>query len=145
MALGERTDPYMDFKFRVELVGIPLGGFSEVSGLSAETEVETYKEGAINDYTHFFPKGTKYSNLTLKRGYADMRLWAWYQTVVQGLVVKGVLNMFQADSEGNDRRLWLFLDIYPVKWTGSNLDAASNLVSFETIECVHGGMQQLSL
>ncbi len=46
----ENPDPYMNFRFRVELGGIISAGFSDVSGLSVETEVETRKEGGENTY-----------------------------------------------------------------------------------------------
>lgn len=41
----ERKDPYRGFRFRVEIEGIIAGGFSEVSGLQVETQVEEHREG----------------------------------------------------------------------------------------------------
>ncbi len=72
MANGKRKpDPYFSFQFLIEINGLITGGFSEVSGLQVEIETEEYREGGTNDYVHKLPKGTKYSNLVLKRGITD--------------------------------------------------------------------------
>ena len=36
MATAERRDPYRSFNFQLEIDGVPLGAFSEASGLTAE-------------------------------------------------------------------------------------------------------------
>ena len=53
--MTERTDPYRGFRFKLELGGIISGGFSEVSGLSVETEVESRKEGGENNFEYKLP------------------------------------------------------------------------------------------
>ena len=45
MATDTRTDPYRGFNFRVEIEGIGVGAFSEVSGLTAEGDPVEYREG----------------------------------------------------------------------------------------------------
>ncbi len=42
--VGKRTDPYLSFNFLVEIEGVVTGGFSEVTGLQAETEIKEYRE-----------------------------------------------------------------------------------------------------
>jgi hypothetical protein len=38
MAVGDRKkDPYLSFRFLVEIQGLIVGGFSEVSGLQADS------------------------------------------------------------------------------------------------------------
>jgi len=37
--LGVRNDPYMSFNFFVEIEGLIVGAFTEVSGLQVETQV----------------------------------------------------------------------------------------------------------
>lgn len=37
---GYRKDPYLTFNFVVEIDGIAVAGFTDVSGLSIETQVE---------------------------------------------------------------------------------------------------------
>ena len=38
MATGERDDPYAGFNFTVEIDGVTIAGFNEVSGLTSETD-----------------------------------------------------------------------------------------------------------
>jgi len=40
-------DPYRSFNFAVEIDAIMVAGFSEVSGLTAETEVIEYRTGGM--------------------------------------------------------------------------------------------------
>ena len=46
--LGIRNDPYFAFNFLVEIEGLVSWGFTEVTGLQVETEVEDYREGGRN-------------------------------------------------------------------------------------------------
>ena len=81
--LGMRHDPYMAFNFLVEIEGLVVGGFNEVTGLQVETEVHEYREGGKNEYVHKFTGPTRYpSNLILKHGLIDIgTLWDWHQEV----------------------------------------------------------------
>ena len=42
--------------------------FQAVSGLSVEYDMEEFKEGGENRFTHKLPVRTKYADLVLKRG-----------------------------------------------------------------------------
>jgi len=52
MAVGDRKDPYLAFNFLVEIQGLTVGGFTEVTGLQVEVEVHDYREGGVNEYIH---------------------------------------------------------------------------------------------
>ena len=43
--------------------------------------------------------------------------------------------------DGKEVRSWSFIDAFPIKWTGPNLNAGSNQVATETLEIVHAGLQ----
>jgi phage tail-like protein len=45
MAIGSRHDPVLAFHFAVEIGGLFVAGFSDVSGLQAEIEIQEYREG----------------------------------------------------------------------------------------------------
>ena len=47
--------PYLTFNFAVEIEGLLVGGFTEVSGLESEIEVEEYREGGVNGFVHKLP------------------------------------------------------------------------------------------
>jgi phage tail-like protein len=136
-----RNDPYVSFFFVVEIDGLLVGGFSEVSGLQVETEVEEYREGGRNDYVHKFPKGSKQSTITLKRGITDSdTLWKWHQAVVQGGFSRQSGRIILRDARGNEKWHWLFVDAYPVKWVGPDLSGDGSAIAIETLELAHNGL-----
>lgn len=136
-----RKNPYQGFRFLVELEGLTIGGFSEVSGLSAETKVTVIKEGGVNDHQHRIPEATEYGNLILKRGITDSRhLWKWHQDVVKGKVARKNIFVILLDAAGNERWRWMFSNAYPVKWTGPDLKADNSAVALESVEIAHEGI-----
>lgn len=142
-----RDDPYTSFNFVLEIGGIIVGGFSEISGLQVETEFEEYREGGMNDHIHKFPKITKYQNLVLKHGMTDRDLlWKWYDDVIQGNIKRkdGIIFILSPGSS-TPKMWWEFTGAYPVKWTGPDLRADSNSVAFETLELVHNGLTRSSV
>ena len=62
---SDREDPFFAFRFKVEFNDLPVGGFSECSGIQLETDVHDYQEGGLNTHLHKFPTRTKQSNITL--------------------------------------------------------------------------------
>lgn len=137
-----RKDPYLSFNFVVEIEGLIVGGFSEVTGLQVETVVETYREGGLNGYEHKLPGPTRYpSNLVLKRGLTDIEtLWMWHRDVTQGKIARKNGTIHLLNSQQATVLSWHFMQAYPVKWTGSDLRADSNTVAVETLEFVHRGI-----
>jgi phage tail-like protein len=145
--LGIRFDPYNVFNFFVEIEGLLVGGFSEVSGLTVETVLETYREGGLNEYEHKLAGPTRYpSNLTLKHGLTDIEtLWSWHQEVVQGTITRKNGTIYLLNNQRIPAMWWDFVDAYPVKWTGPQFRADSNTVAVETIELVHRGISKPAL
>jgi phage tail-like protein len=144
--LGIRHDPYMAFGFLVEVEGVLVGGFSEVTGLQVETVVETYREGGVNEYEHKLAGATRYpSNLILRRGVTDIgSLWAWHRAVTLGVVERKNGTVYLLDRR-RPVMWWDFLEAYPVRWTGPELRADSSTVAVEAIELVHRGLSKTSL
>ena len=140
MPLAARADPYLGFRFLVEIEGLIVGGFSEVSGLQAETEFEEVREGGVNHHVHKLPKITKYPNLVLKRGITDSTLlWQWYQDVVRGMLTRMGIYVMLLDEVGSVIWMWSFIDAYPVRWTGPEMRADSSAVAIEALELAHNG------
>ena len=145
MSVGKRKeDPYLNFRFLLEIEGLIRGGFSDVSGLQAETETEDYQEGGVNSFVHKLLKGTKYSNLILKRGITNSDvLWEWHQDIVKGKIEPKNIFIIILDYEGQETLQWEFKEAYPVKWTGPEFKADGNNVGIETLELVHSGIQKV--
>lgn len=144
MATGDRRDPYGVFRFHLEIDSVIVAGFSEVSGLTLETEVEERPEGGVNDHVHAFAKGTKSPRLILKHGITDSdALWRWHQEVVAGRIERQDGRILLLDYKGVEKWHWAFEKAYPVKWIGPDLKADSSAVAFETVELVHRGIKKV--
>lgn len=146
MALAERTDPYRSFRFRIEVDGLVVGGFSEVTGLHREVETEDYLEGGVNDYVHKLPKAAKYPNLVLKRGLTDAdQLWKWHRSVgkKKTKIDRKAVRIILLDAEGQEKVSWRCLMAYPVKWAGPDLKADANNLAMESLELTHCGIERM--
>lgn len=145
--LGIRNDPYQAFNFLFEIEGLLAGGFSEVTGLQIETEVEDYREGGQNAYIHKLAGPTRYpSNVVLKHGLTDIEfLWRWHQDVVQGEIKRRNCTVYLLDRMRLPAMWWDIAEAFPVKWSGPDLRAEDNSVAVETIELVHRGISKPAL
>ena len=86
MATGVRNDPYRGFNFRVEIDGVTLASFSEVTGLTADGDAVPYREGAdkVNSVRQLVGL-RKNDKITLKRGFTqNMEFWNWYAAIAAG-------------------------------------------------------------
>lgn len=145
MAAGERMDPYLNFRFTVEIDmendRVIVGGFSDVSGLDVQIDTEEYQEGGVNNMLHQLPKGVRSSKLVLKRGITDSDiLWRWLQAMVDGEIQRHTIEIILRDSAGIGRQRWRCLQAHPVQWTGPELQGTGNTVAIETLELVHQGI-----
>jgi phage tail-like protein len=141
MANGERTNPLVAFRFRVEIGNLIEAGFAECSGLQVETELQEVREGGENAFVYKLPKGSKHVNLTLKHGITvSPVLWNWHKDVVNGKVQRKMVYVVLVDSAGQETWRWRLQDAFPVKWMGPELKADSSTVAFESLELAHHGL-----
>ena len=139
-----------------------LGAFSEVEGLNAEMEIETYQEGGRNAAPHRFFKNTRYPNLTFRRGVTmNSDIWDWHHQVAyahetihirkSGVVVlfdRGGPNLTGFGIPGLDRMptaAWYFEKGLPERLIGPRLNAKTNEIAIEALEISHEGLQRVSL
>ncbi len=146
---GERKDPFCTFNFLVEISGLTLGGFTEVSGLSIQTEYDTIKEGGENNFEHRLPKGTKSTDITLKRGLVDSILMDWYLDVINGKIERKngsiiLCDRFNCRDASHQFVEWQFFEAYPVKWEGPAFNASNNTIASETLVLTHHGITKRS-
>ncbi|HVE82805.1 MAG TPA: phage tail protein [Myxococcales bacterium] len=144
--LGVRLDPYQSFNFLVEVEGILVGGFSEVSGLGVETETFDYREGGLNEFVHRFSSGTKYQPLVLKHGITLIDgLWGWHQEIVSGTVTRRNGTIYLLNQQHIPVMWWDFTNAFPTRWTGPDLRAGSAQVAIESLELSHQGLSKPAL
>lgn len=141
MSPGNRKDPFLAFNFVVEIDGLSVAGFSEVSGLSVETQVERKTFGGENHKEYVFLTGTKYSDITLKNGITDDDfLWNWYQNVINGVIRRRSGSICLLDDAGAPKLWWNFVEACPIKWEGPSLNATSSGVAVQSLVLTHNGL-----
>ena len=126
--------------FILEITGLAIGAFREITGLQMEREILEYAEGGNNDVVHKLPGRVKYPNLVLKRGITDQdELMRWFWQAQTAPELKDV-TVKLVDHATAVMRTWAFRQAYPIKWVGPNLNAGSDSAATEQLELVHGGM-----
>ena len=141
-ATGARVDPYVNFNFLVELEGIIEASFRECSGLEATTEVIDHRQGGDNTTVYKLPGKTTYGDITLKRGLTDSaELWNWRRLVIEGKVQRKNGSVVVYDLANRREVLrWNFVNAWPTKWQGPELNALGNEVAVESLVLAHEGL-----
>jgi phage tail-like protein len=137
MAAGHHV--YSAYRFCVEIDQLAEAMFSECSGLQAETEVFEWEEGGQNGFKHRLPVRTKFPNLVLKRGVATIKLWEWYQQVIDGQLKRRNLAIVLFGYGGETEVRWSITGALPIKWSGPTFKSGSAEAAIETFELVHQG------
>src|SRR6185312_10856896 len=120
MADGKRIDPYGQFNFIVEIDGIVVGGFSECSGLTTDTNIMEYREGNEQQgIARKLPGLMKTTNITLKRGWTqNTKLWEWRKKVIDGKTQRTSGTITLLDESRQPALRWNFRQGWPSKWEG---------------------------
>jgi phage tail-like protein len=131
-------------------------GFSEVSGLGGDMEIETYHEGGRNQGPLRFVRRGDFPPLVLRRGVTDKTdLWEWFRQVTLGAGPperrNGLVLAFDRNASGlagspdpQPIAIWFFANALPTRLSGPSLHARSNEIAIESLELAHEGMMRLS-
>jgi phage tail-like protein len=142
------------FVFTVDQV--PIGAFSEISGLELRAELVTYNEGGVNDFVHQLPGRFTWPNITLKQGVINNdNLFNWVSSVSGSGFAKngnkvarstGAISLIGSSSgplntqQGNTLlKTWNLAGVIPVRWAGPRLSIGSNEQATEELEIAHQG------
>ena len=110
--------------------------FQTVSGLTVEYDMEEYKEGGENRFTHKLPVRTKYADLVLKRGMlTDSSVIKWCLDAFRDRVFTPAdVNVILMNESGDPLRTWKVAHAIPRKWSVNDLNSGDNAVVIETME-----------
>ena len=141
-----------------------FGGFSEVNGLTAENEVEDYREGGWNFGPRRFTKTGKYPNLVLKRGITFMPdLWDWHYQAMIGSskpIRKNAIVLLNSSGGGaldnptpvsipildtTPVAVWFVSNALPQKLEASQFKATGNEIAVESLEMSHEGLFRVGM
>ena len=151
MADGPLDYPIPQFRFEVDFGGDEEVSFQEVSGLDTELQSIDYRVGdSPNDSVLKIPGMTQYTNVTFKRGiyHEDNELYDWLLEVMEGQNtadhpdLKRDIIISLKDSEDEIVMTWTLTNAFPVKLTGTTLNAQNNELAIETLEVTHEGLVQ---
>lgn len=137
-----RTDPLVAFRFELVFDRESFGGFVECTGLGLEVQVQDYQEGGRNDIVHKLPSRAAQSNVVLKRGVVDRRLFDWVNRHALGEFAPRTVSVRVLHPD--DGRVTAELRLtaaFPCKWTGPDLNAGQSGVAVETLELCHQGLE----
>ncbi len=145
--MGSKADPLVSFHFGLEVSGVIIGAFTEVSGIGSEHEVIEHK--TISDGTkervQKIPGRLKWENIVCKRGITDnMDMWKWRKEVEDGNVESarkdGTITMF--NDLGAPVAQWTFDRGWPVKVSGPSVKSDGNEVGVEELTIAHEGTRR---
>jgi len=139
--MTEQMYPFTPHFFKIELDGITIASFSEVSGIGSEIEVEDFNEGGVNEFVYKILKRIRYNNIVLKKGITDnTELYDWYVKTSEGTIEGRNMGITLFDHKENEVKRWNFKNAYPVKWSSSDLNSQATSIFIESIEIVHQGL-----
>jgi phage tail-like protein len=141
-----RQDPLRNFRFRLEIDGIQIAGFSEVTIGATTTEAVDYREGTDPPHVRKLSGLTRFANVSLKRGITDsLELFQWHQQIVTGQLRSNRRNIavVVASEAGDDEARFVVSEAWPVKYEPSQLDAKGNDVFIELLELANEGIERV--
>jgi len=137
------TDPFASFNFKLEIEGITVAGFSEVTGVNQESNVIDYREGQEPITPRKLPGLNKFGNITLKRGISpDLSVYNWRKTVTDGDIERRNASIVLHNEKHEEVVRWNLVNAWPSKYVGPDLKANANEVAIETVELTHEGVER---
>lgn len=135
--------------FLVEVDGVEIGRFTEISGLQVTVETEDIQEGGQNGFVHKLPGRMSWPNIVLKRGVTQndsLITWLTKSSGEQFAANKNKLARSTAaitlvGPAGKRLRAWEFEGAFPVKWSGPNFSVNSTEIPMEELEICHHGFR----
>lgn len=138
--------PITSFHFWVEFTNLKGEKydmeFQSVSGLQAQIESESIKEGGVNNYEHVVPTRRKFSDLVLKRGVVNgkgTKLLDWVQAAFAGMaegrsIQPTDIQVALLNEKHEPLMTWEIKHAWPKNWKYSDLNADKGEILIETLE-----------
>ena len=143
MPIGE--DALAGYSFSVEIDGVMVAQFKEVSGLSAEIQTIEHRENTLKGLPVLkkLPGAQKWGDLSLKRGRTDSTaLWDWMKQVqsgdIDGARKNGSVVLY--DYKHGEVSRFNFQNGWPSKVSLGSLQAGGNDVLVEECTITHEGV-----
>ena len=150
------ADPYRNFQFEVEVLGLIRAGFQKISGLKRTTDVTEYREGGDNVTPRKLPGQTKFENLTMERGVSwdsDFNNWRLQIFRLDGVgganpptnAFRRKMVIYLKNKSGLRVKKWIVRKAWPCEDSIGDLDASSSDVLINQMVICHEGYDEVTL
>lgn len=137
--------PYKKYNYAVLIDGFRQAGFSEVSAEEIEVQPIEYRGDDVKKMSPEKLSGQmKYGNVTLKWGTSDHpEFLDWIKKCVGGETErKKVTIQLLDDKDTIVKAQWELEEAWPVQYSASDFMDTDNVVTFESIELCHEGLNR---
>lgn len=129
--------------FLMEVDGVAVGRFTEVTGLEVQVEMQQISEGGTNGFVHHIPGRVSWPNLVLRRAITkDDNLLSWFQKAGPygtNEMQPTTAALTLINGKGQRLKTWNLIDAVPVRWTGPTMANANEDRLMEELEIAHHG------
>jgi phage tail-like protein len=138
---GLPSDALASYHFSIEIDGVTIAQFQEVSGIASEIDVIELKQNTKDGkyVIHKLPGNRKPPTITLKKGKDSSKdLWDWHEKIYQGKVGDARKNgsIVLYDYQHGEVGRYNFVNAWPSKVSTSSLKAGGNEVLMEEVTLV---------
>ena len=140
------NDALASYHFAVEIDGVELAQFSELSGITSEIDVIELKENTKDGKPLIkkLPGARKFGDITLKRGKTDSAdFWKWIKEVQDGKIDTARRNasVVLYDYERGEKARFNIHNAWPSKVSIGSLQAGGSEIVIEECTIVHEGLE----
>lgn len=135
--------PVPKFHFKATIGDKGEIAFQEVSGLDTEFDVIEYRAGNSVDFsTVKMPGLRKGSDVTLKKGMykGDSSLYDYFNETKMNTIARQTVTIQLLDEEHAPLFTWTLKNAFPMKVSGTDLNAQNSEVAVEEIVLAHEGL-----
>lgn len=149
MATPESGEALAASFFYVELSGLSVVAFRELSGIGSENDVIVqHQVNAQGKATYVkVPGKLNWQNLVLKKGIdKDMSLWTWRNTVIQQGVdgQKKDGQIYVVDVKGEQKTTWKIVGAWPCSYVVGTMVPDTSEMLMEEIHLAHEGLERVN-
>jgi phage tail-like protein len=134
--------------FYIELSGLSVVAFRELSGIGSENDVIIQHQVNAQGKASYIkvPGKLSWQNLVLKKGVdTDLSLWTWRNDIIQ----KGVDGqkkdgqIYIVDVQGQQKTTWKVTGAWPCNYTIAAMVPDTNEMLLEEVHLAHEGLERV--
>lgn len=139
------VDPYRNYHFKLEILGVTEGHFTAVSGLGIRVRPIRYREGGNNQIVRAIPGPVEYSDVTLRYGLTQSReLFDWLLKTIAGDIERRNVSIVMLQQNGADEAFrWSLIRAWPSEWRGAPLEAVGTHVAIEELTLSYDSLERI--